>query len=94
MKPVLIARSSVLALLIVRPGLFATDAMEAPARHLGRLGGASSYRPILFILVGAGLISAFLNNTPVVVIFIPVLVVIAAKRSIPASRVFGSVADA
>lgn len=82
------ALATVIALLIVGQGLFATDAMEAPARYLGRLGGASSYRPILFILVGAGLISAFLNNTPVVVIFIPVLVVIAAKRSIPASRVF------
>src|SRR5690606_37293979 len=42
----------------------------------------------LFILVGAGVISAFLNNTPVVVIFIPILVVLAAQRSISASRVF------
>ncbi|MDP2122015.1 MAG: SLC13 family permease [Hoeflea sp.] len=79
---------TVIALLIVGQGLFATDAMEMPARRLGKLGGASTFRPILFILVGAAVFSAFLNNTPVVVIFIPILVVIAAQRSISASRVF------
>ncbi len=82
------ALATVIALLIVGQGLFATDAMEAPARRLGRMGGTKSFRPILFILVGAGVISAFLNNTPVVVIFIPILVVLAAQRSISASRVF------
>ncbi|WP_299864579.1 SLC13 family permease [uncultured Hoeflea sp.] len=82
------ALATVIALLIVGQGLFATDAMEAPARRLGRMGGASAFRPILFILVGAAVISAFLNNTPVVVIFIPILVVIAAQRSISPSRVF------
>jgi di/tricarboxylate transporter len=82
------ALATVIALLIVGQGLFATDAMEAPARRLGRIGGAGVFRPILFILIGAGVISAFLNNTPVVVIFIPILVVIAAQRSISPSRVF------
>jgi di/tricarboxylate transporter len=82
------ALATVIALLIVGQGLFATDAMEAPARMLGKMGGASTFRPILFILIGAGVISAFLNNTPVVVIFIPVLVMIAAQRSISPSRVF------
>ena len=79
---------TVIALLIVGQGLFATDAMEAPARKLGRMGGSSTFRPILLILVGAAVFSAFLNNTPVVVIFIPILVVISAQRSISASRVF------
>ena len=79
---------TVIALLIVGQGLFATDAMEAPARKLGRMGGASTFRPILFILVGAAIFSAFLNNTPVVVIFIPILVVISAQRSISPSQVF------
>lgn len=82
------ALATVIALLIVGQGLFATDAMEAPARLLGRMGGSSTFRPILFILIGAAVISAFLNNTPVVVIFIPILVVISAQRSISPSRVF------
>ncbi|OCW56794.1 SLC13 family permease [Hoeflea olei] len=79
---------TVIALLIVGQGLFATDAMERPARMLGKMGGAATFRPALYILAGAALISAFLNNTPVVVIFIPILVVIAAQRSISPSRVF------
>jgi di/tricarboxylate transporter len=82
------ALATVIALLIVGQGLFATDAMEAPARKLGRMGGAATFRPILFILIGAAIFSAFLNNTPVVVIFIPILVVISAQRSISPSRVF------
>ena len=79
---------TVLALLMVGQGLFATDAMEKPARALARLGGPRPFDAVLLILASAGLISAFLNNTPVVVIFIPVLVVIAAQRAIRPSRVF------
>ena len=33
------ALATVIALLIVGQGLFATDALEAPARYLGRFGG-------------------------------------------------------
>ncbi|WP_099866265.1 SLC13 family permease [Pararhizobium haloflavum] len=79
---------TVLALLIVGQGLFATDAMEAPARYLGRLGGASSERAMIIVLVSAGVLSAFLNNTPVVVIFIPILTVIAAQRAHQGYKVF------
>ncbi len=82
------ALATVIALLIVGQGLFATDAMEAPARIISRLGGTSAWRPVILILVVCGVTSAFLNNTPVVVIFIPILVVVAAQRSIAASRVF------
>jgi len=79
---------TVLALLIVGQGLFATDAMEGPARLLGRLGGRSNERAIAIVLLAAGLLSAFLNNTPVVVIFIPILTVLAAQRSFAGSKVF------
>jgi di/tricarboxylate transporter len=53
------ALATVIALLIVGQGLFATDAMEAPARKLGRMGGAATFRPILFILIGAGIFPPF-----------------------------------
>jgi di/tricarboxylate transporter len=79
---------TVLALLIVGQGLFATDAMERPARTLGKLGGKNSQRTIIIILITASVLSAFLNNTPVVVIFIPILTVIAAQRGYSASKVF------
>jgi di/tricarboxylate transporter len=80
------ALATVMALLIVGQGLFATDAMDKPARIIARSGGKSNTRTIAITLVTAGALSAFLNNTPVVVIFIPVLTVLAAQRGFAASK--------
>ena len=82
------ALATVMALLIVGQGLFATDAIDGPARAFSRLGGGSGRRAIFLVIIAAGVLSAFLNNTPVVVIFIPILTVIAAQRREPAFRVF------
>ncbi len=82
------ALATVIALLIVGQGLFATDAIDGPARAFGRLGGTSGRRSIFLVIVAAGALSAFLNNTPVVVIFIPILTVIAAQRRYPGFRAF------
>lgn len=80
------ALATVLALLIVGQGLFATDAMDGPARMIARLGGHSHRRAIAATVLTAAALSAVLNNTPVVVIFIPVLVAIAAKRGFAPSK--------
>ncbi|WP_136658792.1 SLC13 family permease [Nitratireductor sp. XY-223] len=82
------ALATVIALLIVGQGLFATDAVDGPARSIGRLGGTSGRRAIFYVVIAAGVLSAFLNNTPVVVIFIPILTVIAAQRNYPGFKVF------
>ena len=79
---------TVLALLIVGKGLFATDAMEGITSHVGRLCGSRPRMGVALILVVAGSISAFLNNTPVVVIFIPVLTSLAATFRLPAYQIF------
>lgn len=80
------ALATVLALLIVGQGLFATDALDHPARLIARLGGPSSTRTMAITLLAAALLSAVLNNTPVVVIFIPVLTVLAAQRNFPVAK--------
>lgn len=80
------ALATVLALLIVGQGLFATDALDHPARVIGRLGGLSSKRTMVITLLAAAMLSAVLNNTPVVVIFIPVITVLAAQRSFPVAK--------
>jgi len=80
------ALATVLALLIVGQGLFATDAMDAPARIIGRLGGRSHWRAIALTVLTAAAVSSVLNNTPVVVIFIPVLVAMAAKQGFAPSK--------
>lgn len=76
---------TVLALLVIGQALFNTDALERPARMLSQLGGSSAKRTIFVLLVAAGVTSAFLNNTPVVVMFIPIIVAIAAQRNFSAS---------
>lgn len=80
------ALATVLALLIVGQGLFATDAMDRPARLIARYAGGSGARAITITLLAAATLSAVLNNTPVVVIFIPVLTVLAAQRNVAASK--------
>ncbi|MAS15535.1 MAG: SLC13 family permease [Nitratireductor sp.] len=80
------ALATVLALLIVGQGLFATDALDKPARILAKSAGSSSTRTIIITLITAAMLSAILNNTPVVVIFIPVLIVFAAQRNFPVSK--------
>ena len=79
---------TVLALLIVGKGLFATDALEGVTNRIGRLYGGNPRLSIAIILVVAGVTSAFLNNTPVVVIFIPVLTSLAARFRLPAYQIF------
>lgn len=79
---------TVLALLIVGQGLFATDAMAQPTQLLSRIGGSAGAGAIAVVLLTAAVLSAFLNNTPVVVIFIPILTMLATQRGISPSRVF------
>ncbi len=76
---------TVLALLVIGQALFNTDALERPAEMLSNFGGSSARRTILVLLVTAGVTSAFLNNTPVVVMFIPIIVAIAAQRNFSAA---------
>ncbi len=83
-NPALIA---ILALLVVGQGMFHTGAMEGPSRVL-----AASYgrRPLMTMAALFGfvmLISAFINNTPVVVMFIPVLATIASRIGVSPSKV-------
>ena len=82
------ALATVISLLVVGQALFATDAMDAPARSVAHLGRVTGRQATLLVLAVSGLVSAFLNNTPVVVIFIPILAVVGAQRGYPAYRIF------
>ena len=47
-----------------------------------------SYRPfLLFIMLIAGTVSAFINNTPVVVVMLPVVLTLAKKVGVAGSKV-------
>ena len=64
---------TVLAMLVVGQGLFHTDALERPAAFLARLGGAPAWAPSFLVLFAAMVVSAFVNDTPVVVMFLPIV---------------------
>ncbi len=70
---------TILCLLIVGQGIFQTGAMEGPTQFL-----LSSYdqRPrgtLIAMFAFVFIVSAFINNTPVVVMFVPILVAIARR---------------
>ncbi|MEO1038028.1 MAG: SLC13 family permease [Pseudomonadota bacterium] len=77
---------TILALLIVGQGIFQTGALEGPTRSLL---GWFDIRPkltIFALFLFAFAVSAFLNNTPVVVMFIPILGAIAARMQASPSK--------
>ncbi len=78
---------TVISLLVVGQGLFQTDALEKPAQMIVNWSrGKAPWFAAAPILLIVGVISAFLNNTPVVVMFLPILSAIAAAQGRSTSR--------
>jgi di/tricarboxylate transporter len=77
---------TIMALLVVGQGLFQTGALEGPTKALVR---SYDKRPAL-TLIGAFaavfVTSAFTNNTPVVIMFLPIMSAIAARMGASTSR--------
>ncbi len=78
---------SVLALLVIGQAVVQTGALEPPVRLLLQHGGNRPMVIILLCLFASMVISAFMNNTPVVVIFIPIMTVLAERLSHAPSKV-------
>lgn len=79
---------TVLALLVVGQGMVRTGVLDHGARVILALarGGTGAFFALLFSLVMVIIISAFLNNIPVVVIFIPIMQALAARFGQSASK--------
>lgn len=82
-NPALIA---IMALLVVGQGIFQTGAIEGPTQYLKRSFEQRPTSTLALTFATAFAISAFMNNTPVVVIFLPILVAMAANREIATSK--------
>ena len=80
------AMLTVLALLVVGQGVVKTGILEIFSRHMLALSMGRLWIATLISLVTVLLISAFLNNIPVVIIFIPIMQGIAQRFHIPASK--------
>ncbi len=79
---------TVAGLYVLGEGLARTGAVEFLARSVINASGGKERRIVLVLALVAGIVSAFLANTAVVLIFIPVIFDMATKTGIAASRLF------
>lgn len=77
---------TVLALLVIGQGMVRTGVLDMAARFVLGCCGSASWVSIGAVLVTVMLVSGFLNNIPVVVIFIPIMQALADRFDIPSSK--------
>lgn len=77
---------TVAAMFVLSSGLLRTGAIDVLGRAVSRLGGRSELRLLLVSLVIVVPLSAFINNTPVVVVMVPVVMGIARQTGATPSR--------
>ena len=73
-------------LLVLGQGIVTTGALEPFVRRLARLWSFAPQPAFLLLLVFCMLVSAFINDTPVVVLMMPVLVSISARTATSPTR--------
>ena len=78
---------AVCALMVAGQGILRTGALEPVGRTLARFWKVSPALSLLLTLLMGGFISAFINNVPVVVLLLPVLISVSLKTGGSASRV-------
>ena len=71
---------TVISLMVTGQALFQTDALERPIKILLYLTKKRTNIALVVILLVAGSISAVMNNTPVVVLFLPIVAAISASQ--------------
>jgi di/tricarboxylate transporter len=74
------------AMFVLSAGLFKTGAINALAALLTRVGRFSFLLVVFVLMLVIGLLSAFINNTAAVAIFLPVVLAIAKDTGLPAAR--------
>lgn len=77
---------TICALMVMGRGLVVTGALEPAARFLGSVFKINLQLGLLLSLVLAFLLSMGVNNTPVLVLLIPIFVTLAARGAMPASK--------
>ncbi|MFT5390269.1 MAG: di/tricarboxylate transporter [Gammaproteobacteria bacterium] len=77
---------AVCALMIAGQGLVRTGALEPLGRALSRSWAARPQAALLFTLIMGAVLSAFVNNTPIVVLLLPILISVALRTGTPPSR--------
>ncbi|MGB0342154.1 MAG: SLC13 family permease [Parvibaculales bacterium] len=76
---------TIMALLVLAQGLFQSGALEKLIESLSSRAARTPMLALVSVLIGATISSALLNNTPVVLMTIPILTAIAARARTNAS---------
>lgn len=74
------------AMFVLSAGLFKTGAVNAIGTILGRLGRINFWLVLIVLMLTVGVLSAFINNTAAVAIFLPVVLAIARDTGTTAGR--------
>jgi len=78
---------SIIALLVVGQGLLHSGAFDTTTSRLIELGRHRPKIILVVALIAVLVISAVMNNTPVTVLFIPIVAAVAARTNTPVSKV-------
>ena len=78
---------AVCALMIIGQGLVRTGALEPVGRFLSRSWIVSPKLSLLLTLLIGAILSAFVNNVPIVVLLLPILTAVSLRTKMPASKV-------
>jgi di/tricarboxylate transporter len=78
---------AVCALMIVGKALETTGALQPLASAVGRAWSSRPLMALAVTLVASAILSAFMNNTPIVVLLMPILVGVSLRVKLPVSEV-------
>ena len=74
------------ALFMVSKGLMRTGSLDIVSERIGDLSRGGRHRLLLISILVAGVFSAFINNTPVVVLFISIVMAVCARYELAPSK--------
>ena len=77
---------TVACMFVLSAGLERTGVIEALGGWFERLAGQSRMRMLVLMMIIVAVLSGFVNNTPVVVVFMPIVLAICRKRDFIASK--------
>ena len=77
---------TIAAMFIISAALERCGVIDYMATFFGKMTKLPYALFICVLVIGVGFISAFVNNTPVVVVFMPVIISLARKMNTPASK--------
>jgi di/tricarboxylate transporter len=77
---------TIACMFVLSAGLERTGAINAMGRFFSRIAGKSEIRVLLVMMTMVALLSAFVNNTPIVVVFLPIVLAHARAVNLRASK--------